>query len=62
MLQFYDPNSNQSSGAEDPDKDYGTPAVRAETGNATELVCLTIDGQEVTVPAGTSVMRAAAAG
>ena len=34
--------------------DYGTPAS-----NATEQVTLTIDGQEVTVPAGTSIMRAA---
>ena len=34
--------------------DYGTPASRAEA-----EVTLTIDGQEVTVPAGTSVMRAA---
>ncbi len=34
--------------------DYGTPARNAET-----LVTLEIDGQPVTVPAGTSVMRAA---
>src|SRR3954453_23734396 len=34
--------------------DYGTPES-----DATEHVTLTIDGQEVTVPAGTSVMRAA---
>jgi formate dehydrogenase major subunit len=36
-------------------KDFGTPAVKSE-----EMVTLTIDGREVTVPAGTSVMRAAA--
>ncbi len=36
------------------DVDYGTPPVES-----TELVTLTVDGQEVTVPAGTSVMRAA---
>jgi len=36
-------------------KDFGTPEVLAET-----QVTLTIDGREVTVPAGTSVMRAAA--
>ena len=36
-------------------KDFGTPEVLA-----TESVTLTIDGREVTVPAGTSVMRAAA--
>jgi len=35
--------------------DFGTPEVRSQ-----ELVTLTIDGREVTVPAGTSVMRAAA--
>ena len=34
--------------------DYGTPASRAEA-----AVTLTIDGETVTVPAGTSVMRAA---
>ena len=34
--------------------DYGTPVSRAE-----ETVTLTIDGFEVTVPEGTSVMRAA---
>jgi formate dehydrogenase major subunit len=36
------------------DTDYGTPVRRAE-----QLVTLSIDGIEVTVPAGTSVMRAA---
>ncbi|WEK48300.1 MAG: formate dehydrogenase subunit alpha [Candidatus Andeanibacterium colombiense] len=34
--------------------DFGTPEVKSE-----ELVTLTIDGREVTVPAGTTVMRAA---
>jgi formate dehydrogenase major subunit len=34
--------------------DYGTPRSRAQ-----EEVRLTIDGQAVTVPAGTSIMRAA---
>jgi formate dehydrogenase major subunit len=34
--------------------DYGTPARQSET-----LVTVSIDGQQVTVPAGTSVMRAA---
>src|SRR3954447_4949378 len=34
--------------------DYGTPPVRTEA-----LVTLTIDGHEVTVPEGTSLMRAA---
>jgi formate dehydrogenase major subunit len=39
----------------DKEKDYGTPASAS-----TELVNLEIDGFKVTVPAGTSVMRAAA--
>src|SRR6266481_4934607 len=37
------------------ERDFGTPKRESA-----ELVTLTIDGQEVTVPAGTSVMRAAA--
>jgi formate dehydrogenase major subunit len=44
MLQFYE-----------PEKDYGTPEQAAG-----EPVSLSIDGATVTVPAGTSVMRAAA--
>lgn len=39
--------------------DLGTPAP-TETGDAAETVALTIDGKSVTVPAGTSIMRAAA--
>ena len=38
-----------------PQKNFGTPESRSD-----EAVSLTIDGREVTVPAGTSVMRAAA--
>jgi formate dehydrogenase major subunit len=34
--------------------DHGTPEIRSET-----LVSLTVDGEPVTVPAGTSIMRAA---
>ncbi len=34
--------------------DYGTPSVHSDT-----MVTLTIDGEQVTVPAGTSIMRAA---
>ena len=37
----------------DPNKDYGTPAVQSDV-----EVTLTIDGRSVTVPEGTSVMRA----
>ena len=44
MLQHFDPN-----------KDYGTPARLSEN-----LITLQIDGVEVTVPEGTSVLRAAA--
>jgi formate dehydrogenase major subunit len=38
----------------EPQSDFGTPASRSET-----QVTLTIDGRAVTVPSGTSVMRAA---
>ena len=44
MLEFYEPQA-----------DYGTPES-----TSIELVTLSIDGVEVTVPEGTSVMRAAA--
>ena len=37
-----------------PEIDYGTPASRSE-----KMVTLTIDGREITVPEGTSIMRAA---
>ncbi len=40
--------------------DYGTPSRVAETRVAQTLVTLEIDGKPVTVPAGSSVMRAAA--
>lgn len=44
MLKFYE-----------PERDFGTPLSMSET-----LLTLTIDGMDVTVPAGSSVMRAAA--
>ncbi len=44
MLNYYDPN-----------KDYGTPAQLSE-----KLIGLEIDGVEISVPEGTSVLRAAA--
>lgn len=52
MLEYFNPQKN----GVDPlvDRDYGTPASLA-----TEQVTLSIDGQAVTVPAGTSVLRAA---
>ena len=39
--------------------DYGTPAPRLRDDAAPTLVTLTIDGQTVTVPSGSSIMRAA---
>jgi len=38
----------------DPEKDYGTPKKTSD-----KQVTLTIDGAEVTVPEGTSIMHAA---
>ncbi len=48
MLQYFDPTL-------DYNKDYGTPASLSQT-----QVTLEIDGVQVTVPEGTSVLRAAA--
>jgi formate dehydrogenase major subunit len=45
MLRFFD-----------ADKDYGTPVADVA---ATDVVSLSIDGRQVQVPAGTSIMRAA---
>ena len=53
MLQYFDPRTKVH-----PDKDYGTPAI--SLASSTEQVNLTIDGQAVSVPVGTSIMRAAA--
>ena len=55
MLQYYDPAKGL-----DVSKDYGTPAFSRQADRNTELVNLTIDGRELAVPAGTSIMRAAA--
>ena len=38
-----------------PDRDFGTPAAKSK-----QMVTLTVDGFQVTVPEGTSIMRAAA--
>ena len=38
-----------------PDRDFGTPAAKSKT-----MITLSIDGFDVTVPEGTSIMRAAA--
>ncbi len=50
MLNYFDPQQPLN-----PDKDYGTPARMSDT-----QVTLSIDGVEVMVPEGTSVLRAAA--
>jgi len=57
MLQYFDPKKECN-----PNKDYGTPSVNSdfETNNSADLVKITIDGQDIAVPAGTSIMRAAA--
>ena len=62
MIQFFDPRqSGNPHQLLDVEKDYGTPPTCAEDAASTSLVSLTIDGQPVMVPAGTSIMRAAAA-
>jgi formate dehydrogenase major subunit len=55
MLQYFDPQKDLN-----PNKDYGTPATEAITTLSQPLVSITIDGKEIGVPAGTSIMRAAA--
>lgn len=62
MLQYFDPKKELN-----PDKDYGTPSAgalsaskKANKETSAELVSITIDGQNIAVPAGTSIMRAAA--
>ena len=61
MLKTYDPkNAAGINSTIDPEKDYGTPAVRIDDERSTIFVGLTIDAQQVSVPRGTSIMRAAA--
>lgn len=58
MLQYYDPKKESN-----PDKDYGTPRAKelsTDNNASTDLVSIIIDGQAISVPAGTSIMRAAA--
>ncbi|MEP4574394.1 2Fe-2S iron-sulfur cluster-binding protein, partial [Marinobacter sp.] len=60
MLQYFDPGNfnrgsgNRGTGGLNPDIDYGTPPSTSET-----LVSLSIDGTDIAVPEGTSVLRAA---
>ena len=42
----------------DPDVDFGTPAIR-DAQSVAQSVTVTVDGRQVDVPAGTSVLRAA---
>ena len=49
MVEIFDPKST------DYNKDYGTPPVQSDT-----LITLTIDGRDISVPEGTSIMRASA--
>ena len=51
MLQYFDPGTSRLN----PNIDYGTPPSTSET-----LVSLSIDGTDISVPEGTSVLRAAA--
>ena len=64
MLEYYDPHGNEGEAAGGtPTPDLGTPPpLPAYHPGFSDLaqVSLSIDGQAVTVPAGTSVMRAAA--
>jgi len=72
MLQVYDPNKHANAEQlTDPKRDYGTPSAVSdfnggsgrngkEPSSATNLVSLRIDGKNITVPTGTSIMRAAA--
>ena len=54
MLQYFEPKDFESQNFK-PERDYGTPPSLSEA-----TVTLRIDGREVAVPAGTSVLRAAA--
>ena len=59
MLQHFDPKLDRAPASPErgylPERDYGTPARLSTT-----YVTLSIDGVEISVPEGTSVLRAAA--
>lgn len=58
MLHYYNPNTQDyqpGTSALNPDFDYGTAASVSQT-----LVSIAVDGRAITVPEGTSVLRAAA--
>ena len=60
MLKTYDPNSATALHPSTMDRDYGTPVVANNSDTELTMVCLEIDGQSISVPEGTSIMRAAA--
>ena len=61
MLQYYEPDKDPRFGGRlNLSKDYGTPAVSSESSALQKPVTLHIDGLSVSVPKGTSIMRAAA--
>lgn len=55
MLDYFDPRTDLDSAV-----DYGTPPASFDPTPAAELLSLSIDGNPIKVPAGTSVMAAAA--
>ncbi len=55
MIEIFDPKKQNLELHASPDKDYGTPPSQSEN-----MISLVIDGTEIIVPEGTSVMRAAA--
>ena len=61
MLNYYEPDKEvKMGGTLNPTKDLGTPISSAESNASEKIVTLCIDGRTLSVPAGTSIMRAAA--
>ena len=61
MLKYYEPDKEvKMGGILNPSKDLGTPISSTESNASEKSVTLCIDGRNLSVPAGTSIMRAAA--
>ena len=61
MLKHYEPDKDRGMGGDlNPSKDFGTPVISAELRGSKKSVTLSIDGCSLSVPEGTSIMRAAA--
>ena len=61
MLKYYEPDQEvKMGGILNPSKDLGTPISSTESNASEKSVTLCIDGHTFSVPAGTSIMRAAA--